>query len=230
MKHLTCFAHRGASGHEPENTLLAVQKALDLGAEWVEIDIMPVENELVVIHDYSLERTTNGKGNVLESSIKYLRSLDAGKGEKIPFLDEVFDCIGSRAKLNIELKWTDTARRTVTSVENHINNHGWAYDRILISSLFHDEVKKVKELQPNILTAPVFFGPPPNEFIQIAQDLNAISLTIDANYINRDIVEKAHRAGLKVIVFTVNTKKEIKKMKKIDIDGIFTNYPELLVA
>jgi glycerophosphoryl diester phosphodiesterase len=191
---------------------------------------MPVENELVVIHDYSLERTTNGKGNVLESSIKYLRSLDAGKGEKIPFLDEVFDSIGSRAKLNIELKWTDTAQQTVTSIENYINNHGWSYDRILVSSLFHDEVKKTKELQPNILTAPVFFGSPPNEFIEIAKDLKAISLTIDADYINRDIVEQAHRAGLKVIVFTINTKEEVEKMEKIGVDGIFTNYPELLAT
>ncbi len=225
---MTCFAHRGASGHEPENTLLAIQKAIELGAEWIEIDVFPVENELVVIHDDLLDRTTNGKGSVLQSSLKYLRSLDAGKGEQIPYLNEVFDAIGSRAKLNIELKWIDTAERVVRMIKRYIDHHGWTYDRILVSSLFFDEVKKAKLLQPKILTAPVFLGPPPSDFIQTAKDLDAYSLTMDVDYINSAIVEQAHQMGLKVFVFTVNTAEDIEKMKNIGTDGVFTNYPELL--
>jgi glycerophosphoryl diester phosphodiesterase len=228
MKKMTCIAHRGASGHEPENTLLAIQKALDLGAEWVEIDVYPVENELVVIHDDALERTTNGKGTVLQSSLEYLRSLDAGKGEQIPYLSEVFDIIGSRAKLNIELKWIDTAKPATSSIKKYVDHHGWTYERILISSLFHDEVKKAKSLIPEILTAPVFVGPPPDDFMQTAKDLNAYSLSIDVDYINTEIVEKAHQMGLKIFAFTINTMAEIEKMKDIGVDGIFTNYPELL--
>lgn len=225
---MTCFAHRGASGHEPENTLLAIQKALELGTEWIEIDVYPVENELVVIHDDALERTTNGKGSVLQSSLTYLRSLDAGKGQRIPYLSEVLDTIGSRANLNIELKWIDTAERVVSSIEKYIHHHGWIYERIIVSSLFYDEVKKAKSLQPNILTAPVFLGPPPADFIQIAKDLDAYSLTMDIDYINGEIVEKAHQMKLKVFVFTVNTMEAIDKMKHIGVDGVFTNYPELL--
>jgi len=228
MTKMTCFAHRGASGHEPENTLLAIQKALELGAEWIEIDVYPVENELVVIHDDALERTTNGKGSVLQSSLKYLRSLDAGKGQHIPLLTEVFDIIGSRAKLNIELKWIHTADQVVTSVEGYIHHHGWTFERILVSSLFSDELKRVKSLQPKIRTAPVFIGPPPGDFIQIAKNVDAYSLTMDVDYITDEIVEKAHDSNLKVFVFTVNTMEGIEKLKHIGVDGVFTNYPELL--
>jgi len=228
MKDMICFAHRGASGHEPENTLLAIQKALDLGSEWIEIDVFPVENELVVIHDDNLERTTNGKGSVLQSSLKYLRSLDAGKGQQIPYLNEVFDIIGSRAKLNIELKWIDSVERVVSTIKKYVKNHGWTYEKLLISSLFHDEVEKVKSLLPDILTAPVFLGPTPENFIEIAKDLQSYSMSMDIDYINGEIVEKAHQIGIKVVVFTVNTIDNIEKMKNMGVDGVFTNYPELL--
>lgn len=228
MKDMICFAHRGASGHEPENTLLAIQKAIELGSEWIEMDVFPVEHELVVIHDDDLERTTNGKGSVLQSSLAYLRSLDAGKGERIPYLNEVFDVIGSSAKLNIELKWIDTVERVVSTIEEYIKNHDWTYDRLLISSLFHDEVKKTKSLLPEIMTAPVFLGPPPDNFIEIAKDLQSYSMSMDVDYITGEIVNKAHQIGIKVVVFTVNTIEDIEKMKSIGVDGVFTNYPELL--
>ena len=81
-----CFAHRGASGHEPENTLLAIEKALSMGAPWIEIDVFCVEGELVVIHDERLEYTTSGRGYVTEKTLAHLRTLDAGKGQRIPLL------------------------------------------------------------------------------------------------------------------------------------------------
>jgi glycerophosphoryl diester phosphodiesterase len=90
---MICFGHRGAAGYAPENTLASVEKAISLGADWVEVDVYAVENELVVIHDDRLERTTNGSGYIIEQSLEYLRSLDAGEGEKIPFLREIFDLV-----------------------------------------------------------------------------------------------------------------------------------------
>lgn len=228
MKKITCFAHRGACGHEPENTLRSIQKAIELGAEWIEIDVFPVEDELVVIHDETLDRCTNGTGNVLECSLDYLRTLDAGKGERIPYLREVFEIIGTSAKLNIELKWTGMAQRVVQLIDEYIRDHGWTYERILVSSLFHGEVQKVKWLQPKIPTAPVFSGPPPENYLQIAGELGASSLTMDADYIKKEMVKAAHHAGLKVFVFTVNTPEEIDRMKAIGVDGVFTNFPEIL--
>ena len=125
MNELICFAHRGASGHEPENTLLSIQMALSLGAQWIEIDVHAAEGELVVIHDKRLERTTDGRGYVAEQSLEYLRSLDAGKGERIPLLREVFDLVGRRAGINIELKGHGTATPAVSFIDEYVKPHGW---------------------------------------------------------------------------------------------------------
>ena len=115
-----CIGHRGAMGHAPENTLLSVTKALDLGVKWIEIDVYFIDKELVVIHDDRLERTTDGIGYVQEQSLDYLRSLDAGKGEKIPLLREIFDLIDGRAGINIELKGVNTAEPVVKLIRKYL--------------------------------------------------------------------------------------------------------------
>ena len=94
---MICFAHRGASGHAPENTLLAVTTALSMGATWIELDVFSVDNELVVIHNSRVEKTTNGQGNIHRLHLDYLRGLDAGKGEKVPFLRELLDGVSGKA-------------------------------------------------------------------------------------------------------------------------------------
>lgn len=103
------IGHRGAAGHAPENTLLSIQQAIELGADWVEIDVHSVGNNLLVIHDDRLERTTNGRGKLRKRDIETLRALDAGEGEKIPFLSEVLKTVQNRVGLNIELKGKGTA-------------------------------------------------------------------------------------------------------------------------
>ncbi len=130
MKKLLCFAHRGASGHEPENTLLAVEKAIVLGADWIEVDVYAVEGELIVIHDERLERTTNGTGCVMDKTLAYLRSLDAGKGQRIPTLREVFDCVDRRVGINVELKGPDTAGLAVSLIDEYVSHKGWNYDTV----------------------------------------------------------------------------------------------------
>ena len=104
-----CFGHRGAMGHVPENTLKSIQRALDIGVDYIEIDVYLVEDKLIVIHDDRLERTTDGEGYVVDKKLDYLRSLDAGEGQKIPLLEEVLDLINGRTGLNIELKGENTA-------------------------------------------------------------------------------------------------------------------------
>ena len=104
-----CIGHRGARGHAPENTLASVRKAIELGADWIEVDVYGVDGELVVFHDDRLERTTNGEGLLMGQSFDYLRSLDAGDGELIPTLAEVFDVAADRVGINVELKGPGTA-------------------------------------------------------------------------------------------------------------------------
>ena len=222
-----CFAHRGASGHEPENTLLAVQKALSLGAPWIEVDVYAVENQLIVIHDPTLERTTNGSGQVMGKTLSYLRSLDAGKGQKIPLLREIFDLVSDKAGINVELKGPNTAEPAVSLIDEYIMNHHWDYDRVLVSSFNHDELTKVKAQQPKIRIGALISKIPENG-AQFAEALGAYSVHVKMKVINRQFVDDAHQRNLKVFVYTVNSPEEIETLRSLSVDGIFTNYPELL--
>ena len=125
MRDFLCIGHRGAGGLEPENTLRSIRKALALGVDGVEIDVYAVEGQLVVIHDETLERTTNGAGHVEAQSFEYLRSLDAGMGEKVPTLREVLDIVDRRAFVNIELKGRETAALTSGLIREYMDKHAW---------------------------------------------------------------------------------------------------------
>jgi glycerophosphoryl diester phosphodiesterase len=226
MREFIFFAHRGSSGDEPENTLLSVHKALSHGAKWIEIDIYAVGNVPVVIHDKRLERTTNGSGYVTRSSLEYLRSLDAGKGEKIPFLREVFDMVGQRAGINVELKGKNCAAPVVSLIEEYICKHEWTYDRLLVSSFSRRELKQVGAIQPKIrrgLNLKRFSV----HSLRTAEQLGAWSIHLGINYLSSQVVEKAHAKGLKVFVFTVNRADEIERLRLMGVDGVFTDYPEL---
>lgn len=223
---MICFAHRGASGHAPENTLLAVETALSMGADWIELDVFAVENELVVIHDSRLERTTNGNGEVANATLAYLRSLDAGKGEKIPFLWEALNTVAGGAGINIELKGPKTAILLAPLIESYISKNLYSRDQFLVSSFDHQELESFSRLAPSIRTGANLSGPPLND-AGFAETLSVYSLHVHRNSVTRAFVEDAHRRGFKVFVFTINHAKELTSMISMGVDGIFTNYPEL---
>jgi len=229
LNNLICFAHRGASGHEPENTLLSIEKAISLGAQWIEIDVYAVENELVVIHDERLERTTNGTGYVMDQSLEFLRSLDAGKGQRIPLLREVLNLISKRVGVNVELKGTKTAQPVTALVDDYIKNNDWTYEQFLVSSFDHNELKKVKALQPKIKLG-ALISSVPLHYARFAEKLEAYSVHIKIKSINKEFVDDDHRRKLKVFVFTVNSLVDIERMRSIGVDGIFTDYPELVTV
>ena len=220
------FAHRGASGHAPENTLLAFETALSLGATWIELDVFAVEKEIVVIHDRQLDRTTNGSGDVTSATIAYLRSLDAGKGEKIPFLREVLNTVAGKAGINIELKGTNTAAPVASLIESYVSRDIFGKDQFLVSSFDRRELQCFSRLAPAIRTGLNLSGPPLSD-AAFAKGLGLYSLHVHRNSVTRTFVEDAHRRGFKVFVFTINQAEALTAMISIGVDGIFTNYPEL---
>jgi glycerophosphoryl diester phosphodiesterase len=224
-----CFAHRGASGYAPENTLLAIEKAMEMGAPWIEIDVFAVEDELVVIHDDRLKATTNGNGYVTQQPLAYLRSLDAGKGQKIPLLSEVFDLVKGRVGVNVELKGPDTAAPVVKQIEDCDALQGKYGGRILVSSFRHRELAKVRSMNPDIPIGALGFGLPPKH-AKFAEDLGAVSVHTSLSRINRDFVDDAHRRGLKVFVYTVNHHDDLKRVRAMGVDGVFTDYPDLVLS
>lgn len=225
---MICIGHRGAMGYEPENTLRSIGKALALGAPWIEIDVYHVEGHLVVIHDDRLERTTNGHGCVAEQSYDYLRSLDAGKGERIPTLEEVFDLVGTQAGINVELKGPGTARPVAELVKRRVRQ-GWHYDNILVSSFDHRELRRAKNLDPHLHIGALIVGLPVTN-AAFAVELGAWSVNPSVEFVDREFVDDAHRRGLKVLVFTVNHPEDIARMMALNVDGVFTNYPDRVLA
>lgn len=221
---MLCIGHRGAMGYAPENTLASIDKALALGAPWVEIDVYHVDGHLMVIHDDRLERTTNGQGYVTAQTYAYLRSLDAGAGQRIPTLEEVFDRVDRRAGINIELKGPGTAAPVVEFIAGRLAQ-GWSREQILISSFNHPELQRAKTLDPSLRIGALIVGLPLRK-AAFGSELHAYSVHPSLEFIDQDFVDDAHARGLKVFVFTVDEAEDIARMEILGIDGVFTNYPD----
>ena len=219
-----CIGHRGAMGHAPENTLASVRKALELGVHGVEVDVYHVDGRLVVFHDDRLERTTNGAGSIHGQTFEYLRSLDAGNGERIPTLAEVLDTIDRKVCVNVELKGPSTARPVVECIDA-FRDRGWRDDLFLVSSFDHRELAEVRRVDPLIKIGVLLAGPPVDD-TAIESAIGAYSVHPSAAFVDRRFVDDAHAHGLRVFVFTVDHPDEIVRVHRLGADGIFTNYPE----
>jgi glycerophosphoryl diester phosphodiesterase len=226
---LFCFGHRGARGHEPENTVRSMRRALELGADGVEVDVYFVDRHLVVIHDDTLDRTTNGRGRLVDKSFAHLRSLDAGLGERIPTLAEIFDAVDRRAVINVELKGPHTAAPVAALIADYVDRCGWRYEDFLVSSFDHTRLQEVGQLCPQIRLG-VLTVKAPRDLTPLMEDLRAWSLHAGKDYVTPGLVEDAHRLGLKLLVFTVNEPEEIAAMRALGVDGVFSDFPERVVG
>jgi glycerophosphoryl diester phosphodiesterase len=220
------IGHRGAMGYEPEDTLLSLETALKLGVDMIEFDVQVCRTgEPVVIHDRRVNRTTNGKGYVARMTLDELRELDAGKGERIPLLEEALDLIGRRAKVNIEMKGRGTAEPVHGIIEDYVKNRGWEYDDFLVSSFKHKELERFRELNPDVRIG-ALIGYIPRSIKRIAERLDAFSVHPFIIYASKGFVERAHDRDLEVYVHVVNKPCYIERMKSVGVDGIFSNYPD----
>lgn len=218
------IGHRGAMGYAPENTLPSFEKALQMGVDWIELDVYAVEGELVVIHDDTLERTTNGSGRVMDQSLAYLRSLDAGHGARIPLLAEVFELVNQQVGINVELKGPDTAVPTIRFLEDQLKK-GWPLNKILISSFDHAQLLTAKAENPQFERAALYYNRP-IDYNFVTETLAAAAVNPWLGDVTAHLVNQAHQYDLQVYVFTVNDPADIRQMRKLGVDGVFTNYPD----
>lgn len=225
MNAFTVFAHRGASGTEPENTLRSFRKALETGAEWVELDVHAVEGVPVVFHDDRLERRTGGSGLISRQSLETIRSLDAGLGERIPLLDEVLSLLAGRAGVNIELKGGRTAEPVAALLADRLSGGVWAPDRLLVSSFDTDELSRFGRLMPRIRLG-VLLREAPTDPRSVVSGLSLFSLHLSRDAVTPETVDRAHGLGLKVFVYTVNDTADMDRLRSMGIDGAFTDFPE----
>lgn len=233
------FAHRGDFAHAPENTLPAFEQALQKGADGIELDVkLTSDGQVIVIHDTTIDRTTNGKGRVAAFALDEIRKLDAGKwfnekyiGTKIPLLEEVFDLIGKDKLINIELTNYSTPRddlviKVCDLIKRH-NNH----KQIIFSSFFSSNLKIAAQILPEIprglLAMPGLVGLWARSFGFMFGDYQALHPHI--SNASKEQVQRVHRLKRRVHVWTANTVEEVTKLKDWGVDGIFTDDPEMAV-
>jgi len=216
--------HRGAAGLEPENTLRSIRKAIDLGVDRVEVDVRVTrDGRLVVIHDETVDRTTNGHGYVKELTFNEIRKLDAGKGEKVPTLEEVLEITRGKVELQIELKVPEATDPTLRLIERES-----AEEEVIITSFIHDLLRRVHEFNPKLRTGALFFN---IEGDICEKALNVYSEAIHVYYRNVDaeLVRHAHEMGLEIEVWNPDEPKEMMRMIRLGVDSIGTNRPDILL-
>lgn len=220
------IGHRGAAGYAPENTLKSFAKGLELKVDMVELDVQLCKTgELIVLHDETVDRTTNGKGRIAGLTFDEARHLDAGEGEKLPTLEEVFDLVNRRAKINVELKVPGTARPVHELIERYVAERGWEYTDFEVSSFDHYELLKFHNLTPQVPTGALIAGIPIG-LAEFAVKAQASCASMCNEFISAEFIADAHARGLKVYVWTVNEPDEIAKLTDMGVDGLFSNYPD----
>jgi len=219
------IGHRGACGYAPENTLLSMRKALEMRVDGFEFDVqMSSDGEPMVIHDDTLERTTSGTGNVSDYTLNQLQMMDAGQGEAIPSLQDVFALVDKNCRLLIELK-SELVTAPVADMVTYYAGKGWHYDQMLVCSFDHLQLVSVNVMNPDIKTCALLAGIPVN-LAACASDAGAWAINPNVHHINQRLVDDAHERDLKVIIWTGNHPKDIAHMKELGVDGIISDFPD----
>lgn len=222
---MLCIGHRGARGHAAENTLPSIHQALLLGAHAIEVDVHCCDGELVVIHDDSVDRTTNGQGLISQFTLAELRALDAGDGATIPLLSEVMDAIKGKAAINIELKGHGTAEPAAALIR-HYRQRGWHAGHILVSSFDWELLADFREHDSDSLIGLLSEQPVSNALCQASKMLGSCAWNLHHTHIDTDALTRAHQHQQCVYAYTVNTMPEIMRLQQSGVAGVFTDYPE----
>jgi glycerophosphoryl diester phosphodiesterase len=221
------IGHRGAMGHEPENTLASIKKAIDLGADGFEIDVFKcLSGEIVLFHDKYLDKLTDGEGLIEKKSLVDLKKLSVlGTENKIPTLEEVLNIINKQVFLNIELKGKNTAKASLELVEKFINQKKISSQNILFSSFDWNELEKLRELNSDVKIALITENDPLLA-IETAKKLKAFAINPNYKDLSKKNIKIIHNNDFKIYTWTVNNKRDISKMKLLKVDGIITDFPD----
>ena len=220
------FAHRGASAEAPENTLLAVDKALQQGADGIEFDVHQTGIDLVVIHDQWLHRTTNGHGKLADFSLNELKKLNAGEGQQIPTLWEFMQRVDGQCLLNIEIKGVDDVQLVLSHIDRAVLELNFKAQQFIVSSFDHPLLKRIKTLRPSLKIG-ALTASKPLDYAAFAETLQAYSVNADVSFVDQHFVDDAKSRGLKIFVYTVDEEADLLKLKDWGVDGVFCNAPGL---
>lgn len=244
------IAHKGASGVAPENTIVAFQAAIDMGVDMIELDVRNThDEEIVVIHDETLDRTTNGTGAVHDYTLEEIRQLDAGswfdpkfRDEKVPTLKEALDLINGKCKVLIEIKhmdhphYHDFAEKLVDIIRLEKNGYDWIIlqseeTQYLEEAHKYDDHVQTKKLMISEDSAPLiaFYIETKMHLGRAKEDDRMKALNPEYHTLSTRRVFRMHARGFEVYTYSPNTREDMVKMLHMGVDGIITDYPDILV-
>ncbi|UUF15924.1 MULTISPECIES: glycerophosphodiester phosphodiesterase [Flavobacterium] len=220
------IAHRGAKAYEPENTLQAFQKALNLNSDGIELDVhLSSDEHIIVIHDETIDRTTNGKGLVNNFTLAELKSFLIDGKYQIPTLNEVFDLIDKKCLINIELKGLGTPSKVVSLIKEYISEKDWNYNHFIVSSFDWNMLEETSKLNPKIAIG-VLTEENLDTALAFAEKIKAKAINPDFHLLNPENVSKIQEKRFLVFPWTVNSKEDIQKVKSYKVDGIISDNPD----
>jgi glycerophosphoryl diester phosphodiesterase len=234
------MGHRGFPARYPENTMVSFEAAVAAGARFVELDVtLTRDHQVVVIHDDTVDRTTDGSGRVSEFDLKDLRQLDAGSwfdqrfaAERIPTLSQVLERLAGRAYINIEIKSHARADsslrdRLVQAVVALVKDNG-AENRVMVSSFDSKVLAKVKQLHPDMTIAYISEHSDAVESVFHCRELGVFSFHPDLNHLAADLVRALQAEGVHVFPYNIYRIPEIQKAFDLGVDGLITGDPSLV--
>ena len=229
---LVVTAHRGASYVAPENTLAAMAAAVEAGAEFAELDVgLTRDGQVVLMHDRTVDRTTNGTGDLGDHSIPELRALEAGswfgeefEGEPIPTLREVIQFAKGQLKLNIEIKTSREEPAIAAAVVDIIRSEDFGED-CMVTSFSRETIEEVKLIAPELRTGFIFGEDYPEDVFEGGWDL----LSANHGVVDSVFVARAKQGGKSVHVWTVDERELMLRLIGLGVDGIISNRPALLL-
>ncbi|MBI5595064.1 MAG: glycerophosphodiester phosphodiesterase [Elusimicrobia bacterium] len=232
------IAHRGASGTHPENTMAAFRAAWAAGAKAFEFDVQrSKDGVLVVIHDNDLTRTGLDPRAVRDLTLAELKSHDFGRwfdhkfaGERMPTLEELIDATPSDCLINLEIKQAEPVYEGIEKdVLDFLNKRPMVKARTAVSSFHHDTLKALRRLDGKVRIGLLPGRLPIEPSFELAKELSAESLNVNQERLTPEWVERAHKAGMRVLVYTIVKQEQILRAAELGADGVFSNFPGLKV-
>ncbi len=227
--HPLIISHRACAGHAPENTLAGIRSALQIGADAIEIDIQASADGVpVLMHDLTLDRTTNGSGDLAALTVEQLQALDAGRGEHVPTFAQALEMARGHALLVAEIK-----RPGCEGALAQVIRAAEALEGVMVWSFLPPALEAMRQAEPRVpgalLIAPQSMDKwPSTRDLALRLNLQAVSvfhLNLDAA-----VIAQARRSGLAVYAWTADTERNIQHLLDLGVDGIVTNYPERALA
>jgi glycerophosphoryl diester phosphodiesterase len=226
MNKILKIAHRGASGYEPENTLAAFKKAMDIGVDGIELDVhLSKDGEIIVIHDETIDRTTNGFGFVNQLTLSEINQFIIDGKHEITTLNEVLDLVKNTISVNIELKSVFCVEKVVILIEKYVSDKNWDYENFIVSSFDWDALEKVYNLNKKIPIGVLTYNNL-DDAIAFAKQINAYSIHPHFKMLDKEIVQKIQENNFKIFTWTVNELAAIQQVKSTGVDGIISDFTD----